>query len=199
MAHLQVERRILSRPAEVWWSGFRATTLTLQQAGWQIAAEEDCHGSRIRLMLKHDDLRLYALTNVREWDYFRQDREQAPLVFQVAHAAPRIECRVTAEIGAGWANFQQIDAAPQFIEQRIQTPEQLRIFATPMTRTEELIVEPQDVAAMLEQIRKMQAPEQARIRAKERLAASREGMDIQVMPRQHFHAQIISIADRMAA
>ena len=56
-------------------------------------------------------------------------------------------------------------------------------------------VEAQDVAAMLEKIRQMQAPEQARIRAKERLAASRQGCVVGEVPRQAFHAQILSIGD----
>lgn len=190
---LQVEHRVLSRPAEVWWSGFRATTLGLQQAGWEIAAEESVYDGRIRLMLRHQQMRLYALTNSAEWNYFSQNMERSPLVFQVVQAAPRLEVQVTAEVGAGWANFQQIDALPQFVETKRVSADDLRIFATPLTRTEELIVEPQDVAAMLEQIRKMQAPEQARIRAKERLQQSREGTPIEIHPRQNFHAQIISI------
>ena len=39
---------------------------------------------------------------------------------------------------------------PQCIEQKSVTPDDLRIFATPLVRTEELIVEPQTVSAMLE-------------------------------------------------
>lgn len=195
MGLLQVERRVLSRPVEVWWSGFRSTTVQLQQAGWEIAAEEDVYGGRIRLLMRHQDMRLYAITNESEWNYFDRQTEGRMLVFQVVHAAPRMEVRVTQEIGAGLANFRQIDAMPQFVDSVIQRPEDMKIFVTPLVRTEELIVEPQTVAAMLEQIRKMQAPEQARIRHKERLAASREGMLVEAGPRQEFHAQILSIAD----
>jgi hypothetical protein len=195
MAHLQLERRVLSRPAEVWWSGFRATTLALQQAGWEIAAEESIYEGRIRLMLRSRDMRLYAITNGVEWDYYRQDADRTPLVFQVVSAAPRIECQRIPEVGAGWADFNQIDAQPQFIETKIETPDDLRIFATPLARTEELIVEPATVAGLLEQIRKMQAPEQTRIRERERAAHRREAMAIEIRPRQRFHAQILSLDD----
>ena len=192
---LQVERRVLSRPIEIWWSGFRSDTARLQQAGWEIAAEEDVYGGRIRLMLRHQDMRLYAITNQREWDYYAPHSQQSPLVFQVVAAAPRLECRVMPEIGTGWADFKQVDAMPQFIPEKIVTPDDLRIFATPLVRTEELIVEPQTVAALLEQVRRMQAPEQARIRAKDRLRDKREGMSLDALPRQTFHAQVISIND----
>jgi hypothetical protein len=200
MGHLQLERRVLSRPAEVWWSGFRSTTPQLQQHGWEIAAEESVYDGRIRLMLRHQEMRLYAITRTTEWDYMAMDRIGAPLVFQVVGAAPRMECHVTAEIGAGWADFRQVDALPQFVERNIQTAEDLRIFATPLVRTEELIVEPQTVAQLLEQVRKMQVPEQERIRAKQRLAENRQGQPIEIHPRQQFHAQILSISDyRQAA
>lgn len=192
---LRVDRRVLSRPAEIWWSGFRATTIVLQQAGWEIAAEESIHDGRIRLMLKHQDMRLYALTHSIEWNYFDQQRREVPLVFQVCAASPRLECHRIQEIGAGWADFKQIDALPQWVDTKIETPDDLRIFATPLARTEELIVEPQTVEAMLEQIRKMQAPEQARMRAKARLSDSRQGKPIEIHPRQRFHAQVISISD----
>mgnify|MGYP001569970002 CR=1 FL=1 len=89
---LQVERRVLSRPAEVWWSGFRSTTIQLQQHGWEIAAEESVYDGRIRLMLRHQDMRLYALTDMVEWNYMDRGREGVPLIFQVVRAAPRLEC-----------------------------------------------------------------------------------------------------------
>jgi hypothetical protein len=64
------------------------------------------------------------------------------------------------------------------------------IFAVPLVRTEEIIVEPQDVAAMLEQIRRMQSPEMTEIRQRER---QRERQH-EAGPREVFHAQILSFA-----
>lgn len=195
----QIERRVLSRPAEVLWAGFRSTTSRLQQAGWEIAAEESIADLRIRLLLRNRDMRLYALTSDLEFDYHRQHEQyDRPLVFNVVCASPEFRIRELPTM-TSFADFHQIDAMPQITEQKIKSIEDFRIFATPLVRTEEIIVEPQDVSAMLEQIRKMQAPEQARIRAKERLARRREEtapIEIQAVPRQAFHAQIISINDR---
>lgn len=195
---LQVQYRVLSRPATVWWAGFRSDTLRLQQEGWEIAAEEDVHYGRIRLMLRHREMKLYALTNETRYEYQRMhDERDAPLEFHVVMAAPNIQVRQLATDGlAAFDNFRQIDAKPQLCTETVKNIEDFKIFATPLVRTEELIVEPETVAAMLEKIRTMQAPEQARIRAKNRLAESGLGRGYDEQPRQTFHAQIISIADR---
>lgn len=198
MGHLQVERRVLSRPAEVWWAGFRSDTYRLQQAGWELAADEDVIEGRVRLMLRHRDMRLYALSSHTQYDYYKRlsTYQEAQLVFQVVCAAPKIEISRVAGIGPmSFENFKQLDAQPQFMESEIKSLDDMKIFATPLVRTEELIVEQQTVAHMLEQIRKMQAPEQSRIRAQERLKQSREMLSLDAMPRQKFHAQIISIED----
>lgn len=189
-------RRVLSRPAEVWWSGFRSNTMQLQQHGWQIAAEESVHYSRIRLMLRHPEMRIDALTNTLDLDYYRARFTHDSLVFRVVCVTPGFQFIRMHDVVD---NFRQIDAMPQIVDQEIVTPDDLRIFATPLVRTEELIVEPKTVAELLEKIRRMQAPEQERIRAKERLARAREGMNVEAGPRQQFHAQVVSIADYKGA
>lgn len=199
---LKIEYRVLSEPAEVWWAGFRSDTLRLQQEGWEIAAEEDVAYDRIRLLLRHQDLRLYALTDDVQYRYRaiadpRFALKQPQLVFRVVRAAPRFEV-LRSDID--FAAFRQVDAKPQFEHSvEVKSLEDFRIFATPLARTEEIIVEPQTVSAMLDQIRKMQAPEQARIREQQRAAAARESRVADAAPRQAFHAQIISLAERRAA
>jgi hypothetical protein len=190
---LHVERRVLSRPAEVWWSGFRATTSQLQQAGWELAAEESIADNRIRLLMRHQDLKLYALTHTEEWNYF-SDQTDRPLVFRVvASASHRMEFRI---IETAMPDFRLIDAMPQFTEEKIVTPEDLRVFAVPLVRTEEIIVDPARIGEILEKIRLAQLPEQEAIRARNRLRESREGQTVERLakPRQQFHAQVLSIA-----
>jgi hypothetical protein len=193
---LQVERRFLSEPAEVLWAGFRSDTYRLQQAGWELAAEEDVMYNRIRLLMRHRDMRLYALSDDVEYQYRRlHDRRERPLAFHVVRAAHEFREERIVGRGSMFAGFKQIDAQPQFIEREIKSIEDFKIFATPLARTEELIVEPETVAELLDKIRKMQAPEQARLRAKEaRIAAP-----IEIHPRTTFHAQIISLTDHRKA
>lgn len=186
-------RRVLSEPCEVVWAGFRSNTYALQQAGWEIAAEEDFVEGRIRLMLRHQDMNLYAMSEHRNFNFFQAAREYVrPPVFHVINAAPRIEVMRTM---LSEPSFKQIDAMPQYAT-RVDSIEDMGIFATPLARTEEIIVEPADVYALLEQIRTMQAPEQAEIRKRERRRD--EGTRIEAVARQQFHAQILSF-DREAA
>lgn len=195
---LDVKYKVLSRPAEVWWAGFRSDTYRLQQEGWEIAADEDVQYGRIRLILRHRDMRLYAICNELSYEYQRMHNVEGgpPLVFRVQCAAPEINIRFIPSVGMmQWDQYRQIDAQPQVMQQeQIKSLDDFKIFATPLTRTEELIVEPETVAAMLEKIRQMQAPEQQRIRKD---ASRRSGADAQ--PRQTFHAQIISLADHRRA
>lgn len=188
MVRSPAEYRVLSRPTEVWWAGFRSTTIQLQQSGWKLAVDEDVRDGRLRLLMHHQHMRLYALSADCRFDYFMR-HEAAPVVFEVQHAAHDFQImRSTIQ----FSGFRQIDAEPQITTEPIRSIEDLKIFATPLVRTEELIVEPANVAAMLERIREMQVPEQERIRQKERLRQAREAME---GPRQTFHAQIISISE----
>jgi hypothetical protein len=198
---LDVKYRVLSEPATVWWAGFRSDTFKLQQAGWELAAEEDVHYGRLRLLLRHQNMRLYALTSGVEYDYYRSrhpGRGGLPLEFHVVMASPHFQVQRVGNVN--FEAMRQIDAKPQYVETEIKSLEDFKIFATPLTRTEEIIVEPATVAAMLEKIREMQAPEQARLREKHRLLDGHEQRMSDVAPQQRFHAQIISIADhRLAA
>ena len=192
--------RILSRPAEVWWAGFRSNTYELQRSGWEIAAEEDPRECRVSLILRHKQMALYAITDRPEYDYHRSMHHEGPLpLFRVVQCAPNIQFRHMATMVSQYQfdNYRQIDAMPQYTAEAVKSIEDLKIFSTPLVRTEELIVEPQTVAAMLDQIRQMQIPEQERIRARERARERRESYD--VAPQQTFHAQIISLSDRSAA
>lgn len=190
---LNVKYRVLSEPAEVWWQGFKSDTFTLQRSGWEIAAEEDIHYGRIRLMLRHRDMNLYAMSDETRWDYHNRDAGRMP-VFQVRCVGAHIE-RTRMVTTERWEeSFKAIDAQPQFCDREIKHIDDLGIFATPLVRTQELIVDPEKVGEILAKIAEAQLPEQAAIRERSRLRASREGMSIDAHPRQKFHAQVLSIA-----
>lgn len=171
------------------WCGFRSNTYLLQQAGWEIAAEQDFASLELQLIMRHQDLKLYAITERTRFDFYQNARSNVPPpVFRVIHAAPMLH---VLQLGQSVLNYRQIDAAPQITNMEYRSIEDLGIFAVPLARTEEIIVEPADVSALLEQIRKMQAPEQAEIRARQR-SRERAGENPLTRPSQQFHAQIIS-------
>jgi hypothetical protein len=105
--------------------------------------------------------------------------------------------KVTVNVMDDFSNFKAIDAQPQFLSgpaAEIKDIEDFGIWALPMARSEEIIVDPHDVDQLLKMIRDMQLPEQEAIRERNRLRASREGMVMGSEPKQNFHAQILSIA-----
>lgn len=188
MAHLQSDR-ILSQPCEVFWAGFRSNTYLLQQQGWEIAAEQDYANMSIRILMRHQDLKLFALSRRENFDFYRHAGEYTPPpIFYVNNCATRYE---VTSIMDRFENFKQIDAAPQFVSTERKSINDLGIFVVPMVRTEEIIIASSDVSAMLEQIRVMQSPEQKAIRDRER-SRSNQGRVPGTMPAHKFHAQILS-------
>lgn len=188
MAHSS-DSRVLSQPCDVYWTGFRSTTSTLQQNGWEIAVEQDFREGRLRLLMRHRDLRLYAISDHSEFNFMRAAQEYTrPPVFHVVQAGSRIEI-ITFE--GGFGDFMRVDATPQFVTRERKSIEDFGIFAVPLVRTEEIIVAPADVSELMEQIRRMQSPEQKAIRDRE-ASRSREGQIAGAAPVHKFHAQILS-------
>lgn len=190
---LEGRLRVLNPPLRVLWAGFEANTYALQQAGWELSAEQDFAFRRLRVAFRHRDWKLYAISDAVDWDFLLWATrnslvELPPLV--VRYFVNEIQVlRVPDRVDA----FRPVDAQPQFVQQEVRSLEDCGVFATPLVRTEEIIVEPRDVSALLEQIKKLQAPEQAAIRQRERLRAARDGLEREAWPRQRFHAQVISI------
>jgi len=176
----------------VYWAGFKSNTFALQQAGWGIAVEQDFVDARIRLLIHNPDWNLYAFSDYSTHEFYRERHDEFRMLpsFTIRHCSPRIQA---TRVMDDFTKFRQVDAMPQFTNAVVESIEDLGIFAVPMTRTEEIIVEPADVYTLLEQIKKMQSPEQAEIRERNR-RRDREGAST-VSQRQNFHAQIISLED----
>lgn len=200
------DRVMLSMPHRIHFGGFEATLPRLQQAGWEISAEQSYMRDEVRLALRNETMQFYGVTHPARIDFYRYramaqyrvDPREFIIDFHVARMSHKLMVDyVGAESGKlPMQAFEPIDAQPQWSGIRTSTHdmESLGIFATPLTRTQELIVDPNDVAALLDRIKDLQRPEQEAIRERRRLKESREGMLLDGMPRQVFHAQILSIA-----
>jgi len=183
------DQRILSQPCRVVFAGWESTTTRLQQAGWQLSAEQDFNRFSIRIALKFEPARLFMIAEAQEMDFMRYSvmREQPP-VFQIRHAASDMHVQLMEDA----FDFRPFDAVPQFTSIERKSIDDFGIFAPCLTRTEEIIVEPKTVAALLDEIRKLQAPELAEIRKRN---ASRDRRNsTEPMAQQRFHAQIVSLA-----
>lgn len=192
------ERRLLSAPHRVRFAGFVATTPQLQQEGWELSAEHDYVGMGIRLAMRHQDYQLVAITNAVSMVHLMQERfipssGDPALTFHVVRIGSLGKMQVQYHTNP-YSEFRAIDAKPQIQMVRIDKLEDLVVFAAPLVETQELIVDEGEVSAILAKLAEAQRPEQERIRARNRLRESREGMMLDAEPRRKFHAQILSIA-----
>lgn len=195
----RIDERFLSPPCRVLFAGWETTTTKLQQAGWQLAAEQVMYDHRVRIAMRHAPSGLYMVSESVDYGFaprytdrfqsFGTDPWAAP-TFVVRHVGSNI----TVQIVDNLANFSPIDAAPQLVCAEVKGIEKFNLFATPLTRTEEIIVEPETVSELMEKIRALQAPELAAIRQRNRMREGRSEGSRAPIAQQQFHAQILSIA-----
>lgn len=81
-----------------------------------------------------------------------------------------------------------IDANPQFVNIEEKSIKELSIFKTLIKPDNALIVEPDQIASLLEKIVAAQSPKQAEIRERIRKSDARDNL------KQTLHAQIVSVA-----
>jgi hypothetical protein len=188
--------RILSEPVTLHWAGWTADTRRLQAAGWSISAQQDVEWDAMRLALRHEGMQIRGVTARQDWRY--QDRmheyttgRNVPREMHVQHMASRLVLNIHEPPSV--RDFTPVDAMPQLTHSKIITLDDLAHFAVPLARTQEIILPEENVPELLERILKMQQPAKTE-RLKRELAESREGRTFDHIPRQKFHAQILSIA-----
>lgn len=179
----QFRPRLLSAPHKVYFAGFESTTFKLQNHGWQLSANEDYYGQRAQLAMRYEPAGLYMIADSVEHTYGHYYTER-PLEFVISKVVGRDI--IISSYDISFESFKPIDATPRMVERKESSISDFNIFATPLVRTEEIIIDPKSVSECLELIRKMQAPDLEQIRERNR---ARE-----VMADQKFHAQILSVA-----
>lgn len=188
------EHRILSERHVVQFAGFVSDTYQLQRHGWQIAAREDYYSDKIALLMLHPESGLKMLTESLDLRFAAY--QGMALRFNVIRAGTDLKFTQQVPVDLGpldGPQFRQIDAKPQFISNfEPRSIEDFGIFAAQLVRTEEILIEPQSVAECMEYIKKLQAPELAAIRERNR-KRDRE-RDEEPVLRQNFHAQILTLA-----
>lgn len=186
MARLPVEH---SLRAEVVFAGFTSDTYRLHGAGWQIAVENEDYSGISTMVLRHEKLGVAAYARCMDYQnrlmrsrastfqaQYMQDHY--PLTYVVEQMARGVLMR-GVNIHTQVSGFALIDPTPKMLMMEEQDIYNLPAFAAASAPTpaEELIVDPADVSAMLDMIRKAQSPTQAEIRAR---ARRRE-----IIPTQH--------------
>lgn len=163
---INVEERILSAPHPVHWAGFRSTTTEMQEHGWKIAVEYEPYRQTYRLMFKHEQLRLYAITaeeHITQTANGFGSMHDFCVPFRICHAAATFE---VLRISDDLSNFKPIDATPVYVNTRIERIEDLNIFNVSLRKAEEILVNEADMSVIehLEAIKALQSDEQKIIR-----------------------------------
>jgi hypothetical protein len=184
--------RVLSPPCKVFFAGWESTTTRLQQLGWSLSAEQDQMRRRLRLALRFEPCKLYMMSEATEYDIYQaygpggmHGYSRLP-EFHVRDCASNFHIQMMGDLSL----FRPIDATPQYIRSEIKSIEDFNLFATPLVRTQEIIVEPETVSSLMEQIRKLQVTDLEAIRKRR----SRQEGSSAPMPAHQFHAQILSLA-----
>ena len=161
--------RINSPIVKLFWAGWESNTLALQRAGWNLAVEEDMATFRVRIALRHPDLRLYGVSAAI--DYYGLDSQRRlsmagpqDLVIPIQHMASKMEIHCMDNL----SNFHAIDAEPSFITNAPRSIEDYKIFRSIRQAEQQIIVPQHSVPELLEQILKMQDPKQKEIRENRR-------------------------------
>ena len=179
---------LLSPRAQITFEGFVSDTYKLQCAGWKIAAEEDIMENRFRLYLENSFLKLTGISDYIRFDYYQRMKnnrslmnDDIPMIY-IKRVSSKIEVLRLSEYQRA---FNEIDARPTWANASMDNFEDLRIFNTnkSMSNVEELVVAPQDVMTLLEQIHKIQSKDQAIIREKLRRKEAREALVPQTVAR----------------
>mgnify|MGYP001603303335 CR=1 FL=1 len=196
MPRTQNFHRVLSRPMRVRWGGWETTTTQLQQGGWELAVHEDFSRMTIRMTMRHQGFRMYGVSRYLDFNFMRYANAESDLsqyIIEIEQMGTNIIIQMM-EMGDPFAGMKAIDAYPQFTTRTIKRIEDYGFFATPLVRTQELIVDPSEIGRVLELIKQAQLPEQEAIRKRQQMQASRAGLDLTAIPQQTFHAQLLSVA-----
>lgn len=182
-------RRVISRPMRLHWAGWETTTSRLQQAGWEVSAEQDFSRNTLRMAVRHPQWGAMGITDLAEYDFYREAYHSGPGQMSAPYDA-HMRVRMGKEVNIHSMEvpgFQPIDAMPQIVHSRITRLGDVACFAPSTALTAPFVLPEEDVDQLLARIlEKQQAAKTDYFRD----LLAREG---QILPRHKFHAQIISL------
>lgn len=184
--------RLLSRPLQVEWAGWRTDTYRLQACGWQLSADQDVFQNAMRLSMQHEGQQIRAISERISFDYHMAISDTPEYLSRIVIPMHMVGREVTVHFSGSidW-HFKPIDATPSFSTHTISKIEDLCHFAAPLVKTREIIIPQDSVPELLERILKLQQPARTdRVREEYR----RHPEAFTATPQQRMEAQIISLA-----
>lgn len=156
-----------STPIELFWAGWRTDTVSLQRAGWELAAHEDVRFRKMQIAIRHPEYELRGLSEFGTHEYFEilhsqygmRRRPQARM--NMTHLGHNIVIRT---MYPGEIVFNPIDAEPRVMEERVESIDDLAHFAKIHKPKNEVYLKEASMAEILEMALQKQEPEQEKIR-----------------------------------
>lgn len=157
--------RIQSEPVEIHWLGFRSDTLTLQQEGWAISANQDMMRETMALAMHHERSGIYMVSYVeKDWGYRdmpghiggRYPRRQRGI--QIDATGKQIFVRPAMSL-RDFERFSPIDAVPAVVDSPIRSLEDLVYFR--QIEQKGLLLPQQEIDGLMARIMDLQEPMRA--------------------------------------
>lgn len=188
---------LLSPPIPVEWAGFTSDTRMMQRCGWEFAVERNTYGFSIHILARHRILGLMMNASIRDDDLRNSALIYSkPLNDYTGFRGPPMQFREinhesrVSFIHMNPEDLERVDMNPQYttIQEHRWNGDAIDLFRKWAPQAEELIVDPNDVTALFERIKKLQTPQLAEIRERNRKRDAREQRSEQVV------AQIVTLA-----
>lgn len=185
---------IQNQPVEVLWGAFRSDTFRLGQDGWEIALEQSMRDPRsAELFMKHKAYNMYAygkIDNLIPMEMYAHYGGKGAHAHCIINQVGMLDQLVRTIPNYDLSSFHRVNTTPSFIPNTVcqvrNMPWFSKVFGD-QPEAEELIVDPECVQSMLDQILRLQGPMRKEIRARDAKRDRDEPNPIQV------HARIISL------
>lgn len=211
------DKIIQGYPIKVNFVGFSSDTYTLQRNGWQIAAEQrhsmSYAGLEIRLILKHEGAKQYAITDMLRVDHYSMlsniknyTQILTSSCFNIIGLSNSVNIRYeTRGNNNNWfSNFEAVDCTPQLIKTTDYNLQDFKLFRPIPETAKEIIIDPNSVNELMNRVLELQNPKQKELRDKYRMERLREGIEaqsttcleesIKYNPARDIHLQIVTAA-----
>lgn len=185
----------MNQPVRLCWAGWETDTFKLQNAGWQISAEQDFHYNGIRIAINHPKADVQGITLIENFDYrevidgnnLRHAILPVMLRFEIMGKTIHIKQMNSPDV-----RFGPIDATPHLMtDYKIHSLEDLAHFQSVgyEKARHEVFLHEANINQILEMALQRQEPEQDRIR-KEML----QRKEIDRMKRGRLHTELRLVA-----
>jgi hypothetical protein len=190
---------LLSPGCDVYFAGLRGDTRAMQNNGWEFAIEREVERWRYyRVIMKHPPSGMFMDGEVdiesmqrAATRHMQHDTRDCKPVINVRHAGNSGQTRIHAF--NKMPDFDRIDMSPQLKAVSYQefdyTINELSVFKPWAPNAQELIVDPNSVADLMNRIKSLQDPELAAIRKRNRVRDQRD------RPNEQILAQVIAISN----